>query len=62
MVNRTVRIHQMFTIVLGQDGQEVARAPLKTQCSDQDQCPIAKKHGQSISYDWAKCAFVKKTK
>lgn len=60
MVNRTVSIHQTVTILLmGPDGQEVARAPLETKCSDQDQCPIAKRHGKATSYDWAKCAFMK---
>jgi hypothetical protein len=59
LVGRTVHIHRTYTILVGQMGEELARAVVKTDCSEMDTCGIATHHDTVTSFDWSKCAFVK---
>jgi len=59
LVGRTVHIHQAYKIVLDQKEEESARVVTKTDCSNQNTCPIVTHHSTSASFDWSKCAFVK---
>jgi hypothetical protein len=56
LVGRQVQISRLYTI-LRSNGAELARAPIRTSCSDQERCPIATHKGNSTSYDWSKCVF-----
>lgn len=54
---RTVRIVRDYKKLVSRTGHEWARVIWKRDCSDKDDCPVATRHGMSISYDWSKCEF-----
>ena len=60
LVGREVLILRDYRVLHDRGGQEIARAPFRTECSDMDDCPIATHHGSGSTYNWSKCAFVKR--
>lgn len=59
LVERRVSIDREYRVLWGRDGSMHARFPATTDCSDQDNCPIATHHGNGTSYNWSICAFKK---
>lgn len=60
LVSRNVQIDLEHRILSDRSGRVVSRVIAKTSCSDMNNCPVATHHAMSSSYDWSKCAFVKK--
>lgn len=59
VAGKVVYIDRTWRVLLGNDGSEVTRAPIRTECDNQDKCIVATHNGMSTSYDWSKCAFLK---
>jgi hypothetical protein len=59
LVGRTGHLHLSYTILIGQTGEESARAVTETDCSAIGTCPIATHRCPSTSFDLSRCAFAK---
>jgi hypothetical protein len=53
-----VLIMREYKILVGANGEELARAVYSTRCNHMTACPIATHHDNSTSMDWSRCSFV----
>lgn len=62
LVGRRVRIDRDYLVHVSRDDEERTRVLVGTDCSDKNDCPVAKKNGMSTSYDWDKCVYMQAIK